>query len=248
MKLRGLMLLGIAILFSNTLSAQRTAERDLAMPHYKVGLENLRSEAWDKAAEAFQKAIDADSTFDMAYYALGKANMSRKRYAEAAAALVKCRDLYLAQAGRQFANQQEAQRYRRDRVLEIDEVIRQYRSGPQNLQTAESIRQLEDRKRQMMSNIERGTNVTIDATVPAYVSLALGSADFRMGKLTDAEHAYKAAIEADPRTGEAHSNLAVVYLQTDRIDEAEKAIKAAEKTGFKVNPMLKDDIAAKKKK
>ena len=32
-----------------------------------------------------------------------------------------------------------------------------------------------------------------------------------------------------------------------RFDEAEKSVKAAEKTGFKVNPMLKDDIKAKQK-
>ena len=46
---------------------------------------------------------------------------------------------------------------------------------------------------------------------------------------------------------EAYSNLAVVYLQTGRFDEAERAVKSAEKVGFKVNPMLKEDIAAKKK-
>ena len=39
----------------------------------------------------------------------------------------------------------------------------------------------------------------------------------------------------------------MVYLQTGRYDEAQKSVKAAEKVGFKVNPMLKDDIAAKGK-
>jgi Tfp pilus assembly protein PilF len=78
--------------------------------------------------------------------------------------------------------------------------------------------------------------------VPAWISLALGSAYFRAGKLADAEQEYKAAIAADPGTGEAHSNLAVVYLETGRYDEAEKAVKAAEKAGFRVNPQLKQDI------
>jgi Flp pilus assembly protein TadD len=68
-----------------------------------------------------------------------------------------------------------------------------------------------------------------------------------MGRLADAEREYKATIAADPKTGEAYSNLAVVYLETGRFEEAERAVKAAEKAGFKVNPMLKDDIAAKKK-
>ena len=68
-----------------------------------------------------------------------------------------------------------------------------------------------------------------------------------MGRFPEAEREYKATIAADPKTGEAYSNLAVVYLQTGRFDEAERAVKSAEKVGFKVNPMLKEDIAAKKK-
>src|SRR5207244_7542216 len=137
---------------------QRNAQRDMAMPLYKVGLENLRAESWDKAAEAFQKAIEIDPSFEMAFYALGKAEMARKRFPEAVSALSHCRDLYLAQTGRQFTNQQEAQRYRRDRIIEIDEVIRQYRTGPQTNQVSDTIRQLEDRKRVLQYNIDRGTN------------------------------------------------------------------------------------------
>jgi Flp pilus assembly protein TadD len=87
----------------------------------------------------------------------------------------------------------------------------------------------------------------MEMSVPSFVSMALGSAFFRLGRLADAEREYKATVAADPKTGEAYSNLAVVYLETGRFDEAEKAVKAAEKSGFKVNPMLKDDIKAKQK-
>jgi tetratricopeptide (TPR) repeat protein len=48
--------------------------------------------------------------------------------------------------------------------------------------------------------------------------------------------------EVNSKLGEAHNNLAVVYLQTGRVAEAEAAIKTAEKAGFRVNPQLKDDI------
>ena len=51
----------------------------------------------------------------------------------------------------------------------------------------------------------------------------------------------------NPTFGEAHSNLAVVYLITGRATEAEAEVKAAEKAGFRVNPKLKEDIAARKK-
>lgn len=230
------------------LSPQSSSQRSMAMPPYKDGVALMRSEAWDKAAEAFTRAIDIDPTFDMAYYALGKTNLSRKHYAEAVAVLTKCRDLYQQNGGRRFSNEQEAQRYRHDRILEIDEVIRSYSSGPQTGQTQEALRQLNEQRRQLQESIQRGTNISLDASVPGYVSVALGSAYFRTEKFADAEREYKAAIAMDPKIGEAHNNLAVVYLTTGRIDEAEKAVKAAEKVGFKVNPMLKEDIAAAKKK
>jgi len=57
----------------------------------------------------------------------------------------------------------------------------------------------------------------------------------------------RTTIAADPKSGEAFSNLAVVYLETGRIDEADKAVKAAERVGFKVHPGLKDDISKRKK-
>jgi len=72
--------------------------------------------------------------------------------------------------------------------------------------------------------------------------LSLGSAYFRSGKLADAETQYKEAIASDPRSGEAHSNLAVVYLETERFAEALAEINAAKKTGFKVNPELEKAI------
>jgi Flp pilus assembly protein TadD len=132
-------------------------------------------------------------------------------------------------------------------LTEIDEILRQYQQAPQTTQTQEVMRQLGERRRQLQENLQRGNNASLDDAVPSYVSLALGSALFRLGRLNDAEREYKAAIVADAKTGEAHSNLAVVYLETGRFDEAEKAVKAAEKAGFKVNPMLKDDIKARLK-
>ena len=244
---RTLSLVTAIALSSGMAGAQRDQTRDRAIPHYKVGLEEMRSEQWEKAAAAFQRAVDIDPTFEMAYYTLGRTNLSWKRYVEAAAALSRCRDLYQAETGRHFANQQDAQRYRRDRLLEIDELIRQYGSGPQTGQSQQVVRQLTDQRQQIQEAIQRGTSMSLDSKVPAYVSIALGSAYFRLGQLADAEREYKAAIAADAKTGEAYSNLAVVYLQTGRFGEAEKAVKSAEKAGFKVNPMLKDEIAAKKK-
>ena len=209
------------------------------------GLDHLRAEAWDKAATAFQQAIDTDDTFELAYYGLGRARMPQKRFAEAIASFTKCRDLFQGQAGRQFSTRHDAQRYRQDRLNEIDEPIRQYQQGPQSIRTQDAIRQLEQHKREIRDQFDRGMNTSIENAVPAYVLLALGSAFFRSEQFADAERAYKAAIAADPKSGEAFNNLAVVYLQTGRAKEAEDAVKSAEKAGFKVHPQLKADIKAK---
>jgi Flp pilus assembly protein TadD len=77
---------------------------------------------------------------------------------------------------------------------------------------------------------------------PSEVSLAIGSAYFRAGDLGEAETAYLAAISVNPRMGEAHNNLAVIYMINGRLDEAENEVRLAEQSGFRVNPMFKDDL------
>jgi tetratricopeptide (TPR) repeat protein len=235
----------VTLFFAAVASAQPSKnDRNRAMIDYRLGYEELRAEQWEKAAAAFQRAIDIDPSFEMAYYALGRALMPQKKYPQAVIALTRCRDLYRQAAGKQFTSVQEAQRYRAERLTEIDEMVRQIQAVPQSAQRAEQARQLGEQRRQIQDAIQRGNTLTMDATVPPWVSLALGSAFFRMERFADAEREYKAAIAADAKTGEAHNNLAVVYLETGRFEEAEKALKAAEKTGFRVNPQLKDDVKA----
>jgi tetratricopeptide (TPR) repeat protein len=229
-------------------AAPQNNAREKAMPPYRAGLDHMQAEAFEQAAKSFQVAIGIDPTFEMAHYFLGRAYMPLKKYVEAAAAFAKTRELYIGATGRQFANVQEAQRYRRERVVEIDEVIRQVQSVPEAAQSAQMqhyLRQLTEQKRLLQESIQRGGDVTITTSVPAYVSLSLGSAYFRMGNLPEAEKAYREAIAADPNAGEAHNNLAVVYLETGRYKEAQRAVRAAEKAGMRVHPQLKADIAAK---
>jgi tetratricopeptide (TPR) repeat protein len=229
--------------------AQSTMNRERARPSYTRGLDYMRAEAWPEAAKAFQEAIDIDPEFDLAYYWLGRVDMNMKKFTDAIAAYEKSHAVIAAEAGRHFSNQQERLRSRRERVAELDDTIRQMQGGPQSGQSQERLRQLQEYRRQLIEQNERGTtNLTVDASVPAFLSLALGSAYFRAERFADAEREYKAAIEADPKAGEAYNNLAVLYLQSGRIEEAEKATKTAEKTGFRINPALKDAIAAAKKK
>lgn len=226
---------------------QQNQLRDRAMAPYRAGLEEMRTEAYDKAEKAFLQAIEIDPNFEMAHYMLGRAQMPQRKFAPAVASFTKARDLYNASAGRRFSNAQEAQHVRREQVEEIDEALRQLQGAPQTNQTMTYIRQLSERKRLIQESMQRGNDLSIASNVPPYISLSLGSAHFRLGQLQDAEREYKAAVAVDPRAGEAHSNLAVVYMETGRLDEAEKAVKAAEKAGFRVNPALKTEIQKRKR-
>jgi tetratricopeptide (TPR) repeat protein len=234
--------LAMAILGHAQTQTQAQSLRVRARIPYNIGFEHMRSEQWEKAAAAFQQAVDIDSEFELAYYMLGRADMALKRYVAASVAMLRCKELYLAQAGKRFSNAQEAQRYRNDRLTELDELIRQAQSAPPTTRSAEQLRQLGEQRRQLQDFVSRGNNMTIMTGVPAWVSLSLGSAYFRSGKLAEAEREYKEAIATDSRAGEAHSNLAVVFLETGRVAEADASIKAAKKAGFRVNPQLEQDI------
>jgi Tfp pilus assembly protein PilF len=242
-----LLLLVVPLAVSSSAVAQPLNARERAEPPYAAGLEHMRLEAFDAAAEAFEAAVTIDPSFDMAYYMLGRAHLARKQYAAAVYALVKCRNLHQAETTRVFANMQESERLRRERIQDLDRLISGLQLLPQTFRIQEQIRQLEERKRQLQ-DLDRARGLETTKAVPAFVSLSLGSAYFRSGNLAEAEKAYLAAIAADPKTGEAHNNLAVVYMETGRLDEAEKSVRAAETTGLRVDPALKDEIKRRRKR
>jgi hypothetical protein len=51
----------------------------------------------------------------------------------------------------------------------------------------------------------------------------------------------------NPKYGEAHNNIAVIYMQTGRLAAAEQEVKLAEKNGFRVNPQFKTDLKDRQK-
>ena len=257
MFVRRLLFFSLGIVLVPALLAAHTAQtntaRERAKPAYEAGIEHMRAEAFEAAARSFQQAVDIDPVFDLAYYMLGRAQMAQKNYAAAVIALTRCRDLYSSDSTRQFTDKQERQRSIRERLRDIEALIESTERAANDPRNAtirsgliEDIRQYQERKRQLQ-DFERNDTLQSTTSVPAFVSLALGSAYFRSGKLDLAERAYLAAVSVDPKVGEAHNNLAVVYMETGRYEQAEKAVKAAEKAGLRVAPALKAEIQKRKK-
>ena len=172
--------------------------------------------------------------------------MGQKRFPDAIRAYERCRDLYLNEAGQKLSSKSEAERLINDDLMQIDMTLQRLRSGPQTVQTQTQIGQWENTRQRLQNRLKGADSMSISSPVPPFVSLALGSAYLRSERFADAEREYKEGLAVDPKSGETYSNLAVVYLLTGRIDEADAAVKSAEKTGFKVNPGLKDDIKRKK--
>jgi tetratricopeptide (TPR) repeat protein len=232
---------------AQTRTVQPNPAHDRAVIQVKVGWENMRAEKFEEAAREFQEAIDLDPKYADAHYSLGRADMALKKFPEAIAAYTRARGIYESYAGQQFTNAQDNQRRRKDQIVEIDERIRQLQTGPQTAVSQDQLRQAQDFRRRLEEDVTRGNNITIENSVPAWVLLALGSAHFRAGHMLDAERDYKAAITADPKAGEAHQNLAVVYMTMQRYADAERSLAAAKRTGFKVNPALEQELKDKKK-
>jgi tetratricopeptide (TPR) repeat protein len=215
---------------------------ELAMNEYREGWQLMRMEQFENAAAAFRRALELNPGLNLAHYGLGRALMALQRYAEAVRSYEACRDNYLAEAGRSYSDQIDVNRARLDRILELQVMQQQVARGPQDTRAQDMQRQVANAIRTTQGAVDRGMNVSVETSVPAFLSLALGSAYFRSERTADAEREYKAAISSDPKSGEAHNNLAVVYFLTGRASLAAGEIKAAEKVGFRVNPDLKDRV------
>lgn len=228
-------------------------DQERANAHYRAGWIAFHDEDWALAVKEFQQALDVKPRFKLAYYGLGRSYMGQKRFAEAAKAYETCRGLYEGDASERFRSTQEADMIRQSDLDALKLAINALASkslnqtGTQAQATANQIQQLRAQaQRIQVKRDELNNNLSLTSEVPAFVSLALGSAYFRSERLADAEREYKAATNGDPKAGEAWNNLAVVYLLTGRADEADRAIKTAEKVGFHVSPQLKEDVKKRK--
>jgi tetratricopeptide (TPR) repeat protein len=235
----GVLLAVMATLVSASAShAQQLADahsRREAIALYRNGQQLFSSEKFERAAEEFTKATQKDPLFTLAYYQAGQSYMNLKRYASAIHAFTRCiestRTLYnLAQTNRFAVDKQ-----RDDEIREMRETVNKLQQSGHPLLALRAEQHLLDLDKQR-SSLGNGYHP------PAEVLLSLGSAHFRSGDRDAAEIEWKAALEVNPKLGEASNNLAVVYLESGRYAEAKAAITTAEKSGFRVNPQLKEDL------
>ncbi len=215
-------------------------DRREALQHYTTGEKALQQESFDTAEQEFQTAAKLDPTLDLAYYGLGQVDMATKQYPDAVRDYVKCRDLFNASASAALTNQTKAQQQLDDQIRALEDERNALNSGRVKSVMVGEEQRLESQINQLKSQRHRQDDTP--AGVPAWISLPLGSAYFRTNAMDDAEREFRAALADSPKLGEAHNNLAIVLMLTHRYDEAEDEIKAAEQSGFQVNPQFKADL------
>jgi Flp pilus assembly protein TadD len=214
-----------------------------ASDHFRDGMVALASEQYEKAEAEFRAATELDPLYDAAFYGLGQVFMATRRYSDAVRAYLASRSAFEAAQSADKLDAAAADRRVRDQLQAVRDYGRtlQRMSATQSPGLAAAIERNREEQRQLESRLNRSKGAP-PLPVPAGLSMALGSAYFRNGDLEAAEREYQEALNVDPMFGEAHSNLAVVYMQTDRLELAQREVALAEKAGFRVNPRLKEDL------
>jgi tetratricopeptide (TPR) repeat protein len=226
--------------------AHRDQDLRVAHDHYEKGREAMASERFEDAVAEFKAATGLDPLFSLAYFREGQAHMALKEYAQAERAFVACRQSYENLAGLQLTNNEEAERRREEEIQQLENEIQQLQSGQAKTTAAANLmQQLQQRVSELQRNRRKGGHEA--AAVPAELNVSLGSAYFRQGKMDLAEKEWKTATAANPKLGEAHNNLAALYLMTSKLDDAQRELELAEKAGYHVHPRLKEDIKTARK-
>ena len=219
--------------------------RQEALRHYRAGQELMRAEQFEKAEKEFAQAIERDPLLTLAHYGRGQALMALQQYPSAVQAFIGCREAHRTIFSLMQSQTAAVDRRADEEIRELKDTINSLRSGRVKsmggvASTVDTrVAQLEGRIRDLERMRQQSTG-TFEP--PAEVSLALGSAYFRNKQPDDAEREWLAAVAVNPRLGEAHNNLAVVHMLKGRRKEAEDAVRAAERAGYRVNPGLKADI------
>ena len=244
---------GAAAIENDCPAAASEAAREEARLLLQAGQEHLGAGLFAEGEEELRAAAKLDPASAFPPYALGLALMDRQRFPEAVLAFSRCREaLRCIREGDPLAKEQFRRTLDREirelrtaiSGLERDRLVRQAVRGQEANggergrlgESAQAIHALEQRLADLVLLRNRPDRE------PAGLGVALGNAHFHAGDLAEAEREFRRALLVEPKSGDAHNNLAVVLMLEGKLDEAELEVRAAEKAGVPVAPRLKEEI------
>jgi pentatricopeptide repeat protein len=221
-----------------------------ALPHYDKAVRAFSRRDYDAARRELDKAIDAMPQYSYAHLLMAKSWYLSKRFDEALPAIERAESAWREFAGIAAdakAEQGDAlirrRRALRDQISALQEDLR----GGATAQQQEQIRTYISQLQHQIDEIDRdqaSRGPTELAALPAEYSFVHGNILLRMNRLVDAEPQYLRAIEANPEYGEAFNNLASLYYQAGRLEEARKVLQDARNRGLPINQELERAVAA----
>jgi len=226
--------------------------RQSAMAQLEAGEAAILASQWPEAEAALLKAVAFDPLLAVAHYGLGETYMSLQRFEEAVGAFWTSR-----QAFRCITWSEEDRKRRIEEARELREALR--RADQRRLQEigvkwkevngdlatpGDKMRGSQDAERRLA---ELEASLKDADPSPTGVTLALGTALFQIGAIAEAEVEFRAVLGRDPRSGDAHHNLALVCTITDRLEEAEAEIAAARKAKVPIHPRLLEELERRKR-
>src|SRR5262245_4131332 len=228
--------------------------RDEAQRHYAAGVVSFLGEHWAEALAAFDEAARLDPGSVLAQFARGQALVALRRYPEAVEGYLGAEGAFRCAAALTEAEKAESRKRLKRQIAAMRDEIRSLENtrlvegramsqgvpGTWAPLPSESLARVHEMETNL-HELERWLKSDLGEP-PAALSLALGNAQFPSGALPEAEEAFRAALRADPRSGDAHNNLAVVLMLTGRPEEAARELALAEKAGVPRNPRLQEEI------
>ena len=242
---RALLATALVSVLTATASTQQVVDdqsRREAIRHYNAGQEFMAGEKFERAAEEFSKAIQRDRLFTLAHYFLGQAYVNQRRYPSAVKAYLECIEACRAIYALRQTNRFESEKRRDDDVRALRETVALANSQAGRTPGSGLALRATQLEQQLQHLESSRTSIDGPFQPPAEVLLALGSALFHNDQVEQAEFEWLAAIQVNPKLGEAHNNLAVLYMRTGRLAAAAEELRLAERSGMRVNPQFKKDL------
>ena len=182
----------------------------------------MASERFEEAAREFQTAIDLDPLMTLAYYRMGQAHMTLQDYPKAEKAFLGCREAYEKIAGLQFTNTRGGGAPPRagDRAAPEPAQPHQHRAA-QGSRTRRSTTADAAAHRRAAAEPAQGRQRGHDHPRRAVRLPRLGL--LPPGQDRGRRRRNGRRRPANPKLGEAHNNLAALYLETNELDERRRS-------------------------
>jgi len=224
-----------------------TTARELrdAMKHQERGHRSLRDGKIEKAEKNFLRSLKKVESFPGAHLGLGHVAMQRRDFEGALLSYTRARDGYgtLGELLMEFEGKRymEAQR----ELIDEQEFLQKLRgrpltNGESETQREHTIAQTEGRIHRLRA-IEAPSATRVDKT-PGELYFYVGNALYNLRRIPDALDAWLECADRSPDFALVHNNLAAIYMQVGRLDDAREHLAQAEQLGFPVSAQFKSDL------